>query len=38
MAALAAAVEDGTWDRRHGHLRTVPEYDGSLRLVVATPR
>ena len=25
------------WDTRHGHLRTQPSYDGSLRLVVAHP-
>jgi SAM-dependent methyltransferase len=38
---VAGAVErdlsDGTWDRRHGHLRKLDELDVGLRLVVATP-
>jgi SAM-dependent methyltransferase len=33
---LRAALASGAWDARHGHLRTQPEYVGSLRLVVAT--
>jgi len=32
---LRQALADGRWDRRHGHLRTQPELDGSLRLIVA---
>ena len=32
---LARALADGTWDTRHGHLRTAPAYDGSLVLVRA---
>jgi hypothetical protein len=32
---LAADLESGRWDERHGHLRTQPEYDGSLRLISA---
>ena len=35
--ARAAARRDlasGAWDARHGHLRTQPSFDGSLRLVV----
>jgi hypothetical protein len=35
VAHLRADLTDGTWDRKHGHLRTQPELDGSLRLVVA---
>lgn len=36
-ARLRADLADGTWDARHGHLRTQPSLDGSLRLVVAQP-
>ena len=35
---LRSALDDGSWDERHGHLRTAAEYDGSLRLVVSTER
>src|SRR5829696_3318827 len=39
VARIVAAVErdlrDGSWDRRHGHLRELDEYDAGLRLVVA---
>ncbi len=31
---LRADLDSGTWDRRHGPLRTRPTFDGSLRLVV----
>lgn len=31
--ALAADLQSGEWDRRHGHLRTQPAYEGGLRLV-----
>jgi SAM-dependent methyltransferase len=34
---LRAALESGEWDRKHGALRTQPEYLGSLRLIVANP-
>jgi SAM-dependent methyltransferase len=30
-------LADGTWDRRHGELRTRAEYDAGLRLIVAVP-
>jgi SAM-dependent methyltransferase len=36
-AALRRDLEDGTWDARHGHLRTLDAYDAGLRLVVNTP-
>ncbi len=31
---LWADLVSGAWDERYGHLRTQPEYDGSLRLIV----
>jgi hypothetical protein len=34
---LSRDLADGTWDARHGHLRTQPDFDGSLRLLVSTP-
>lgn len=34
---LRRDLQSGAWDRKHGHLRTAPEYDGSLRLIVARP-
>jgi SAM-dependent methyltransferase len=37
VAALRVALADGSWDRRHGHLRTLAEYPGSIRLIRATP-
>ena len=30
-------LADGTWDRKHGHLRTQPFFEGSLRLIVGRP-
>ncbi|QKS19117.1 SAM-dependent methyltransferase [Curtobacterium sp. Csp1] len=33
VAALRAALETGEWDRRHGHLRRQPTYDGSVVLL-----
>lgn len=33
VAALRTALETGEWDRRHGHLRRQPTYDGSVVLV-----
>ncbi|MGW0518711.1 class I SAM-dependent methyltransferase [Crossiella sp. NPDC003009] len=35
VAKLTADLESGEWDRRFGHLRTQPEYDSALRLVVS---
>jgi hypothetical protein len=34
VAALRHDLADGTWDARHGHLRTLDEHDVGLRLVV----
>jgi SAM-dependent methyltransferase len=34
---LGRDLADGTWDRRHGHLRTQPAFEGSLILVTARP-
>jgi SAM-dependent methyltransferase len=34
---LSRDLGDGTWDRRHGHLRTQPALDGSLTLVTSRP-
>lgn len=34
---LSGDLGDGTWDRRFGHLRTQPCFDGSLRLVISRP-
>jgi SAM-dependent methyltransferase len=34
VPALREALASGEWDSRHGHLRTQPEFVGSLRLVV----
>jgi len=34
---LRSDLQSGTWDRKHGHLRATPEFDGSLRLIVARP-
>ncbi len=35
VAAVGRDLEDGTWDARHGELRTRSEYDAGLRLIVA---
>jgi SAM-dependent methyltransferase len=32
---LRRDLDTGAWDARHGHLRTQPTFDGSLRLVVS---
>jgi hypothetical protein len=37
-ARLRADLASGAWDERYGALRTQPELDGSLRLVVAPPK
>jgi SAM-dependent methyltransferase len=36
IAALSEDLASGAWDERHGHLRTQPEYEGGLRLIVAS--
>lgn len=36
VGAVEADLADGTWDGRHGHLRTLTEYDVGLRLIVAS--
>jgi SAM-dependent methyltransferase len=33
IAALAADLVSGEWDRRHGHLRDADSYDAALRLI-----
>jgi SAM-dependent methyltransferase len=33
---LAADLEDGTWEARHGHLRQLTEFDAGLRLIRAS--
>jgi SAM-dependent methyltransferase len=38
VSQLRDDLERGDWDRRHGQLRTQPEFDGSLRLVVSSTR
>lgn len=35
VARLKADLADGTWDARHGALRTLPAYESSWRLIVA---
>jgi SAM-dependent methyltransferase len=37
VAAITRDLADGTWDRRHGALRALEEYDAGLRLIVALP-
>ena len=34
---LREALRSGVWDARHGHLRSQPEYVGSVRLITARP-
>ena len=36
IAALAANLGSGKWDRRHGHLREAGSYDAALRLITTT--
>lgn len=38
MEQLRRDLADGTWDRRHGDLRTLDEIDGGFRLVVRQAR
>ncbi|KZE89940.1 hypothetical protein AVP41_02742 [Microbacterium sp. TNHR37B] len=35
--ARTADLDSGVWDARYGHLRALPRFDGSLRLVVSRP-
>lgn len=35
--SLRRDLETGTWDERFGHLRSQPEFEGPLRLIVAHP-
>ncbi len=37
VSAVGADLQSGEWDRRHGHLRDLDEYDAGLRLVVGRP-
>lgn len=37
VQALQQALDDGSWDDRHGHLRTAATYAGSVRLITARP-
>lgn len=34
---LSGDLTSGEWDRRYGHLRTQPTYEGSVRLVISKP-
>jgi SAM-dependent methyltransferase len=34
VASLSADLRSGAWDARHGELRTLPQFEGSLRLIV----
>jgi SAM-dependent methyltransferase len=36
VSELRRDLEDGSWDRRHGELRRLGEYDAGMRLIVAT--
>jgi SAM-dependent methyltransferase len=38
VEAVRRDLADGSWDRRHGHLRGLAEHDAGMRLVVSTPR
>jgi SAM-dependent methyltransferase len=35
VAELGHDLDDGSWDRQHGHLRSQPFFEGSLRLIVS---
>jgi SAM-dependent methyltransferase len=37
VAHLRRDLDDGTWDSRHGHLRTQPAFEGCLQLYLARP-
>ena len=34
---LSRDLADGSWDARHGHLRSAPAFEGSLILAVSPP-
>lgn len=34
---LRADLDSGEWDRRYGEWRTIPEFEGSLRLILSRP-
>lgn len=36
VADVSRDLADGTWDRRHGELRTLEEYDAGLRLITSS--
>jgi hypothetical protein len=38
MNRLRRDLESGKWDERNGSLRSQPEFFGSLRLIISTPR
>jgi SAM-dependent methyltransferase len=35
VARLKADLDSGAWDERHGHLRTQPNFNGSIRILTA---
>ena len=37
VETLTADLASGEWDRRYGHLRTQPEFDAGIRLLVSRP-
>lgn len=37
VEALSADLKSGRWDQRHGHLRTQPTFESSMRLIVGWP-
>jgi SAM-dependent methyltransferase len=37
VARLKTDLDSGEWDRKYGHYRTMPELQGSLRLVISRP-
>lgn len=38
VTELGRDLKDGTWEKQHGHLRSQPFFEGSLRLIVANAR
>jgi hypothetical protein len=37
VRSVRSDLADGAWDRRHGALRGLAEYDAGLRLIVGWP-
>lgn len=37
VASLAADLKSGRWDERYSHFRTLPAYEGAMRLIVGRP-